>query len=475
MLPIEFKERMKALLGDQAQKFFDELEFGEAARSFRVNINKISVEDFENINSLDAQKMPHVPDGYYTNEEKPGNTAAHHSGMIYMQDPGAMSSVCAVDIEKGWKILDSCAAPGGKSSQLSAYTGEDGLVVSNEYVSKRATILQGNLERMGCRSSVVLNFDARELCNTYFEYFDLVVCDAPCSGEGMFRKNDLAISEWSTENVRMCAERQKSIIDSIEKCVAVGGLLLYSTCTYSLEENEMLVDEFLRTHKNFELIPVKENIRRITADGINFEGAHADLSLCRRFYPHVCKGEGQFIALMRKLSASEPPKATDNTAAKTAKNGGKKQTFKPQRESAEERDAIKVAREFLQTHLTKIPNKQLTYKGGVVRLCPDCPVPEYNVLMRGVCVGEVVKGRLVPHHQLFSAYGSDFKNKIELTSTDPRVADYIKGMEIDVSDFAELPDGYAALMVHGCALGGIKVSGGRAKNHYPKGLRSNNL
>ena len=471
MLPIEFKERMKNILGDEAEQFFGELECGEPARSFRVNTIKISVEDFEKINSLDAQKMPHVPDGYYTNEEKPGNTAAHHSGMIYMQDPGAMSSVCAVDIEKGWKILDTCAAPGGKSSQLSAYTGEGGLVVSNEYVSKRATILQGNLERMGCRSSIVLNFDARELCNTYFEYFDLVVCDAPCSGEGMFRKNDLAISEWSVENVRMCAERQKSIIDSIEKCVAVGGLLLYSTCTYSLEENEMLVDTFLSEHKNFELVPVKENIRNITADGINFEGAQADLSHCRRFYPHVCRGEGQFIALMRKLSPSQPPKAVVNSA----KSSKKQPISKSQRESAEEREALQVAEKFLKTHLTKMPNKQLTYKGGMVRLCPDCPIPEYNVLMRGVCVGEVVKGRLVPHHQLFSAYGRDFKNKIELASTDTRVADYIKGMEIDISDLHDVSDGYAVITVDGCALGGVKVSGGRAKNHYPKGLRSNNL
>lgn len=470
MLPIEFKERMTNLLGDEAQELFNELENGEPARSFRVNTVKISVEDFEKINKLDAQKMPHVPDGYYTNEEKPGNTAAHHSGMIYMQDPGAMSTVCAVDIEKGWKILDTCAAPGGKSSQLAALVGGDGLVVSNEFVSKRATILQSNLERMGCRSSVVLNFDARELCNTYFEYFDLVVCDAPCSGEGMFRKNDLAISEWSLENVRMCAERQKSIIDSVEKCVAVGGLLLYSTCTYSLEENEMLVDIFLREHKNFELVPVRENIRNITADGINFEDSIHDMTPCRRFYPHVSKGEGQFIALMRKQAPSEPPKAV----ASATKNS-KKQPAKPARDTAEEREALKVAQDFLKNHLMKMPNKQLTYKGGMVRLCPDCPTPEYNVLMRGVCVGEVVKGRLVPHHQLFSAYGCDFKNKVELDSTDPRVADYIKGMEIDISDLPDLSDGYAALMVDGCALGGVKVSGGRAKNHYPKGLRSNNL
>ncbi|MBQ7357826.1 MAG: hypothetical protein IJW65_03735 [Clostridia bacterium] len=467
MLPVEFTERMKKMLGDEAQKLFDELENGETARSFRVNTNKISVEDFEKVNKLDAERMPHIPDGYYTSEEKPGNTAAHHSGMIYMQDPGAMSSVCAVEISRGMKVLDCCAAPGGKSSQLAAYVGEEGIVVSNEYVSKRASTLQGNLERMGCRSSVVLNLDARELCRTYHEYFDLVVCDAPCSGEGMFRKNDLAISEWSLENVRMCAERQKSIIDSIEKCVAVGGHLLYSTCTYSPEENEMLVDRFLSEHENFELVPVKDSIRSITADGINFDGAKHDMAYTRRFYPHISRGEGQFIALMKKTSPSEAA-SCEKASRKQQRQGQSRQM-----ETAQEREALAVAREFLKKHLTKIPDKALAYRGGVVRLCPECPLPEYSVLMHGACVGEVVKGRLVPHHQLFSAYGSSFKNKVELTGDDPRVAEYIKGMEIDISDHPDIPDGYAALMVDGCALGGVKISGGRAKNHYPKGLRGN--
>ena len=467
MLPVEFKERMKDLLGGEADAFFCELESGESVRSFRVNTNKISVEDFERISTLDREPIPNVPDGYYTREEKPGNTAAHHAGMIYVQDPGAMSSVCAVKVDRGMRVLDCCAAPGGKSSQLAAYVGEEGLVVSNEYVSKRAAILQGNLERMGCRSSVVLNLDARDLNNTYFEYFDLVVCDAPCSGEGMFRKNDLAISEWSLENVKMCAERQKSIIDSIEKCVCVGGLLLYSTCTYSLEENEMLVDAFLSEHENFELVPVTDGVRCATADGINFEGCVHDMTNARRFYPHVSRGEGQFIALMKKTLPSKPPRIS--------KGNKKSASQKPVRESAPDAEALRVAADFLKKHLTKTPNKQLICKGETVRLCPDCSVPEYNVLMRGVCVGEVVKGRLVPHHQLFSAYGSDFKNKLDLSSADPRIADYIKGLEIDVSDCPYVSDGYAALMVEGCALGGVKISGGRAKNHYPKGLRSNNL
>lgn len=463
MLPIEFKERMMALLGDEAEALLAELESGEPVRSLRANGLKISVEDFESVNTLRVERMPHIEYGYYTDEEKPGNTAAHHSGMIYMQDPGAMAAVCAMGIERGWRVLDTCAAPGGKSSQLAALVGEEGIVVSNEYVSKRATILQGNLERMGCRSSVVLNLDARQLNATYHEYFDAVVCDAPCSGEGMFRKNPQAIAEWSLENVRMCAERQREIMDSIEKCVAVGGLLLYSTCTYSLEEDEMLVDSFLDSHPNFELVGVADSICKVTSDGITFEGAHRDMSRTRRFYPHISRGEGQFIALMKKISPSKHAKV------KTADDRpAKKQTRTSCGQSAQEREALKVAGEFLKTHLIREPDKELTYHNGTVRLSPSCPLPERGVIMNGVCVGEVVKGRLVPHHQFFSAYGSELVRKIELCSSDPRVAEYIRGMEIAAPD---TPDGYAAVVVDGCALGGAKVSGGRAKNHYPKGLR----
>ena len=456
MLPQKFVERIKSTLGVDAEGLLYELENGENVRAFRVNTNKISVEDFDRINTLDSKKIPHIPDGYYTNEEKPGNTPEHHAGMIYMQDPSAMSAVCAIPIEKGMKILDCCAAPGGKSSQLSAYVGEDGVVVSNEYVSKRAAVLQGNLERMGARSSVVTNLDARELYKTYREYFDVVVCDAPCSGEGMFRKNQLAISEWSPENVEMCAKRQTEIINSVEKCVAVGGLLMYSTCTFSLEENEMVVDRFLSEHENFELIDVNESIKNITSNGINFEGAKHDLSAARRFYPHVSPGEGQFISLMRKACSS---------GAADVPFGKKPQSPKPSRE---ETQALRVAREFLEKHLTRVPDKKLVYRNGTVRLCPDCPIPEYGVLMRGVCVGEAVKGRLVPHHQLFSAYGELFKNKINLPADDVRLEYYIKGMEIELP---EADDGYGVLMCDGCALGGVKVSSGRGKNHYPKGLR----
>lgn len=476
MLPEQFIQRMKQMLGDRAEPLLAELDGGQSVRALRANTVKISVEDFERVNRLDVEKIPYCTDGYYTNEEKLGNTAAHHAGMIYVQDPAAMSTVCCAQIKRGMRVLDACASPGGKSAQLAALVGEDGLVISNEYVSKRASVLQGNMERMGCRSSVVLNLDARDLCKVYSEYFDVAVCDAPCSGEGMFRKNPLAISEWSVENVISCAKRQTEILESVEKCVKAGGQMIYSTCTFSLEENETVVDDFLCRHKNWRLIEVCDGVARATSDGINFDGVMHDMTPARRFYPDVSRGEGQFIALLQKDDGEQDSKAYADLAdgADISSSGqavgrhGKGQA-RSGRCDASDAFNIEVAKRFIEENLCRIPNKGLTCNGSVVRLCPECVLPEYGVMMCGVCVGEVIKGRLVPHHQFFSAYGNDFKNKIELSDRDPRVEQYIRGLEIDAGDAC---DGYAAVLYCGCAIGGAKVSGGRAKNHYPKGLRA---
>lgn len=473
MLPEQFKERMRQMLGCRAESLLCELDGGEPVRAIRANTLKISVEDFEGINRSGAEKIPYSPDGYYTNEEKLGSTAAHHAGMIYVQDPAAMSTVCSVHIKRGMRVLDACASPGGKSAQLAALVGEEGLVVSNEYVSKRATVLQGNIERMGCRSSVVLNLDARELHKVYGEYFDVAVCDAPCSGEGMFRKNPLAVSEWSVENVIACAKRQSEILESVSKCVRAGGQMVYSTCTFSLEENEMVVDDFLCKHENWRLIDVCDSVARATSDGITFEGAVHDMTCSRRFYPDVSRGEGQFIALLQKAGDDARGTCGERSGVCDTQIRGRKgdRHGGSARVGKSDEVCIEVARKFIEDNLCHVPSKRLTCNGTSVRLCPDCVLPEYGVMMCGVCVGEVIKGRLVPHHQFFSAYGNDFKNKIELTDTDPRVEQYIRGLEIDAGDAC---DGYAAVLYCGCAIGGAKVSGGRAKNHYPKGLRAVN-
>ena len=242
MLPIEFKERMRTLLGGESELLFAEIEGGVAIKSFRINDIKVNVGNgYELPAHIDGERADFPKGAFYTDEAHPGSLPCHHAGMIYMQDPSAMATVHAIKIQEGAIILDSCSAPGGKTTQLAAMTGEEGIVVANEYEAKRCRILLGNVERMGCRNTTVINLDTAVLAEVYPEKFDVVLCDAPCSGEGMFRKNRQAIDEWSLENVMMCAGRQIEILENFAKCVAAGGSLIYSTCTFSLEENEMNV------------------------------------------------------------------------------------------------------------------------------------------------------------------------------------------------------------------------------------------
>ncbi len=456
-LPEKFKERMLTYDGVDAEKLFSSLEEGDAKKAFRVNSIKISTEDYLQINPFSAKAIPFAPEGFYTDADKVGNTVQHHAGMIYMQDPSAMITVKAVDVKEGWRVLDACASPGGKTTQLSAAVGDSGIVVCNEYVTKRCRILEENITRLGCRNAVVLNMDTKYIAEFYPEKFDLVVCDAPCSGEGMFRKNELAISEWSTENVEMCAERQMEILENCARNVSPDGYLLYSTCTFSLEENEMNVEKFLNSHPEFYLCDVSESIKPYTADGICFDGCTHDMKKTRRFYPYVSDGEGQFIALMKKTE-SVIHSDTRKKADKKARDG----KGKPQ---AADLEAISVAKKFIEENLCGVEYLKPFVYNGRVYLCPDIEIMPFGVFSAGVLMGEVRKGRLVPAHHLFSALGKNFKNKICLDVEDERLADYINGYEITVP---EAKNGFAVITVNGAPLGGVKVSGGACKNHYLK-------
>ena len=322
MLPIDFTKRMKELLGEEYGNF--EASYSEdPVRSFRINTNKISKENFEKINPFGGEKIPYAENGFYFSGDGIGNHPYHHAGMIYIQEPSAMAAVESVDIQPDWNILDLCASPGGKSTQA-ASQNPDGVLVSNEIVPSRCKTLTGNIERMGFQNVITTCADAKRIAALYNEAFDLVIVDAPCSGEGMFRKDKNAQKEWSVENVLHCAERQREILDKIKTTVKPGGLLLYSTCTFSLEENEKNVDWFLNENDNFELIEVKDSVKKFTADGIMFDGCNEkNISRCRRFYPHVAKGEGQFIALMKKTDGigieEFPPSALKDISKKEEK------------------------------------------------------------------------------------------------------------------------------------------------------------
>ena len=241
-LPIEFENRMKRLLGAEYDVFYHALCHEDAVKGLRVNPIKLSLDVFSANAPFALTPLSYFEGGYVVaNDAQAGKHPYHAAGAYYMQDPGAMATVAAVPFDfwerSDLRILDLCAAPGGKTTQLASLCHQrGGVVLANEYVAARSRILAGNVERMGLDNVCVTNADSRYIASWYPSFFDLVVVDAPCSGEGMYRKNDNAVSEWSVENVKMCAERQKEIIENAAKTVAPGGYLLYSTCTYSIEE-----------------------------------------------------------------------------------------------------------------------------------------------------------------------------------------------------------------------------------------------
>ena len=465
-LPAEFEARMKALLGDEFadfQRSFD----APAVRALRVNTLKMSVERFLEICPFPVSPVPFCPQGFYFDHDGIGHHPLHHSGAVYVQEPAAMAAVECCEITSGMKILDLCASPGGKTSQAAAKLGGRGVMVSNEIVPDRCKTLLQNVERLGIRNVAVTNADTA-LLGSALRNFDLVIVDAPCSGEGMMRKNQNAIDEWSTENVKACAARQKEILDNAAKTVAPGGKLLYSTCTFAPEENEFQIDDFIKTHPDFKLISVSERVRAATRDGVRFDGiTAANIELCRRFYPHVSPGEGQFMALLERSLDSFDPQP-EKVLEKVSKKD--KKSCRGQDKGKNHVDSLSVARYFLSSVLDFDPISNgfsLEEKTDGFYLVPDLDLPDSAVFSAGVKVGTEEKGRIVPHHRFFMAFGADFKIKVDLSASDPRISSYIHGDVIPVDS----PAGIAALLCDGAPLGGGKVSGGMLKNYYPKGLR----
>ena len=454
MLHSDFEKRMRRILGDEYDSFSDALE-KPSVKGVRINTLKCDVDRLADSAPFGLDPLPYASDGFILRDtDGIGNTPEHHAGMIYVQDPGAMATVCAVDIDEDLAVCDLCSAPGGKSGQVAARIPR-GFLLSNEYVPKRAKIVVSNFERLGVRRAIVTSLDTAEIAKLFKDHFDLVIADVPCSGEGMFRKYDEAVSEWSEENVRLCAERQAEIIRNAARIVKPGGRIIYSTCTYSLEENEMVIDAFLAEFPEFSLVPVKRELMERTRDGIAFDGARSgELHHCRRFYPHVSEGEGQFIAVLKR-----------------AEGESKRQTVlyadSSKKPSRDEEAAVMA---FFKDSLTEMPEGKLIKVGeNLVFSEHGMPIPPRSVFSAGVLVGEVRGKLLFPSHQFFSAYGRLFKRQENLLRGDERIAAYLRGEEIEAREVKG--SGFTAVLYEGAPLGGGKTSGGVIKNHYPKGLR----
>ena len=283
------------MLGDEYDDFIRSYDEAPVFTGIRVNTMKQAADKhiFDKFGSLPP--VPWCESGFYADKSQiSGNHQYHIGGLFYFQEPSAMAAAAALPVNEGDFILDLCAAPGGKSTQAGAKLNNTGLLVSNEIIKKRADILSENIERFGFKNTVVTNETPQRLCEKYPEFFDKIIVDAPCSGEGMFRKEPQAVTEWSEEHVMSCAARQRNILDCAVKMLKKGGMLLYSTCTFSIEENEKNAEYII---KNLGLAQVPIHLNGVCG-GINMPYA-------ARLFPHKQNGEGHFVALFRKNFGGE--------------------------------------------------------------------------------------------------------------------------------------------------------------------------
>ncbi len=454
-LPAQFEQRMQLLLQDDFSSFKDGY-LRPLRRGLRINNNKIATKEFLSLFPHPLTPSPFAEYSFYLDaEHKAGSDPLHHAGAYYMQEPSAASAVEVLSPQPGERVLDLCAAPGGKSTQIATALKGTGLLWCNEYVSSRARILQQNLERWGVRNAIVSNQDTGVLCAGLTDYFDAVLVDAPCSGEGMFRKEPQALSEWSSDNVLMCAARQKEILSNAAKAVRPGGRLVYSTCTFAPEENECVVADFLQHHTDFVLDPIEvswgcsgysaDRIRPFCAD-ISYR---IDLTGCRRILPQH-GGEGHFIARFRRLGdAFVPLKQSINA---------------PQDSYA------KAASDLYADCFFDTPTGFFITQKDHIKLVPtdlpDCH--GLGVISAGVAVASICKNRLEPHHSIYlAAAGTQCRRSINLSPNDPLLHAFLHGEEISCDG----KKGWTAVCVAGIPVGFGKASGGKLKNRYPKGLR----
>lgn len=431
-LPEKFIGRMKRRLPESEREAFFAVYDRAPYKGVRANALKISAEEFSRLFPYPLRPVPWEKNGFYTTEEKTGAHPYHFAGLFYSQEPSAMCAAPLLDAKPGERVLDLCAAPGGKGTQLAAAMKGEGILVLNEPVFSRAQILSQNVERLGVKNAVVLSEKPAALSAAFVGYFDKILVDAPCSGEGMFRKNAReARGEWSEENVALCAARQKEILDEATKMLRAGGRLVYSTCTFSEEEDEWQVADYLKTHSETSLIGQE------------------------KLYPHKVEGEGHFAALFEKsgeeVSFSPRP-------------------IRPQAGKLSER----AYREFEKEFFLSPPDftGRLYEAGGILYALPRDAFEfrGLNVLRAGVRLGELKNGRFEPSHSLaMCVRAGECRNVLDLSLSDPRTEKFLRGEETEAGD--GVGKGWCLVCVSGYPIGLGKASGGVVKNHIPKPLR----
>ncbi len=427
-LPEKFIENMKKQLPKNEWEAFFAVYENKPYKGVRLNPLKGGRYA---LNGILGEQIPWEENGFYTDIEKLGASPFHFAGLFYSQEPSAMSAAPLLKVQAGEKVLDLCSAPGGKGTQLACAMDGKGLIVLNEPVSSRAKILSGNVERMGVKNAVVTCETPEKLAQIFENYFDKILVDAPCSGEGMFRKNtEEALAEWSEENVALCAARQKRILSEAVKMLKAGGKLVYSTCTFAPQEDEEQASWLTREYPQMRLISEE------------------------KLYPHKIKGEGHFVTLFEKCGEEMPARVKE---------------MKP----FICRESERAFRTFEKQCLQDLSFYNLHEAGGVLYALPDhvFDFKGLSVLRAGVRLGEVKNGRFEPSHSLaLATKKTEWKNAVDLMENDPRLEKYLRGETIEEEN---LSNGWCVVCVAGFPIGLGKAVGGVVKNHLPKGLRKN--
>lgn len=444
-LPDTFLQRM-ARFPDMDMDAFRASYDHPPRRGIRRNPLKCPAEVWQTL-PWKLEPAPFSPFSFYLpeNADGIGKTALHHAGAFYVQEPSASSAVTVLNPQPGDRVLDLCAAPGGKSTQIGAALGGTGLLWANEVVPSRAAVLLSNIERLGIRNAVVSNCAPNTLCGALAGFFDRVLVDAPCSGEGMFGRDPQAIAEWSPEHVAACAIRQQKILDSAAQSVRTGGVLVYSTCTFSPEENEGVIECFLRAHPEFELADCGVSFGRPAENA--FGCGQYDLSLARRILP-MDGGAGHFVAKLIRTG--------ENSAFPVPYEYPKK----------EPDGARALFAELFSGACWGIPFQQ---KEKILLLPKGLPrLERLGVLRAGVPLAEVRKNRLEPEHGIFAAAQYDeVRQVLNLPPDGAAMNAFLNGEEIPCDCV-----GYTGIAAGGVMLSFGKASNGVLKNRYPKGLRN---
>lgn len=465
-LPKAFLGEMEDLLGDEYQAFLDSYR-DEKTSAIRVNTLKLAIESFKDLGlfniDFERDKISWAEEGYYlSGDVNPGKNPLHDAGAYYIQEPSAMSVVGQTPISEGDRVLDLCAAPGGKSTYILSRLNHKGLLVSNEINPSRIRALGENLERFGAVNSIITNSDSSNLLTFFKGFFDKIFIDAPCSGQGMFRKDDFAIEDWSQDKVDECVAIQRQLIRDAYQMLRAGGMIIYSTCTFTRQENEAIIEDFLGDYPDANLLDMD------------------------RIWPHRDRGEGHFCArITKKVDKQGDQEAQDSdllafdkdshrdSSRESAKKSKKKQRSKA-KSNRKNQEYLGLYEDFATDYLIdgglrKLLEPGLAVKEERLHYQPlDYDLRGLKVLRSGLFVGEFKKNRFEPAHSLAMALKpSDVKYTLDFANDSDEIRAYLRGESIGTGQSR----GWVLVSVDGVSLGWGKESNGILKNKYPKGLR----